>query len=173
MLRLVSLGSVCLLALAAGCGNSVDHASAVKVMNSALTGTVTADGQLVKLDWTPSGGHLDVAVTNPVGTGSAEVVGTVTRNGNVTNETVDITFKQWNDPVHHVTLDGVLHETGAFSSPLPLSGDVQLSGALAVSGDVNATVDFDLAGNYSPSGFKISGDVGGNTIDGSFSLSSN
>jgi hypothetical protein len=159
------IGSICAIALAAGCSNHVDHDSAVRVMNSALAGTVAADGQVVHVDWTSAGGHVDVALTNPAGTGSAQVVGTVTKNGSTTQESIDVTFNQWHDAIHNVTLDGTLHEAGTFSAPLPLAGDVTLSGAVAASGNVNAMVDFDLMGSYSASGFAVHGDVGGNTID--------
>ena len=170
-LRLLTLGSVSLFALASGCSNGVDHASAVKVMSSALTGTVAADGQTVSADWTASGGQVHATLTNPAGSGTADVAGTVTKSGNTTSETIDVTFHAWSDPVNHVTLDGALHEAGTFSSPLPLTGDVTLSGALSASGDVNATVDFDLHGSYSPSGFSVTGDVGGQSMNGSFQVS--
>ena len=169
-LPLLTVGSLSLLAMASGCSNGVDHASAVKVMSSALTGTVAADGQTVSADWTASGGQVHATLTNPVGSGTADVSGTVTKNGSTTSETIDVTFHAWNDPVNHVTLDGSLHEAGTFSSPLPLSGDVSLTGALAVSGDVDATVDFDLHGSYSPSGFSVTGDVGGQSMNGSFQV---
>jgi hypothetical protein len=171
MLRLTMLGSLCLIALAAGCGSSVDHDSAVKVMNSALTGTIAADGQVVHVDWTGSNGNVDVTLTNTLGTGTAHVVGTVTRNGNTTTESIDVTFTQWHDNIHNVTLDGTLHEAGTFSAPLPLSGDVTVTGAVAASGSVNATVDFDLHGSYSPTGFAVKGDVGGNVLNASFNVS--
>ena len=170
MLRLISIGSICAIALAAGCSNHVDHDSAVTVMSSALTGTVAADGQVVHVDWTSAGGHVDVALTNTAGSGSAQVVGTVTKNASTTSESIDVTFNQWHDAIHNVTLDGTLHEAGTFSAPLPLSGDVTLTGAVAASGSVNATVDFDLKGSYSPSGFAVNGDVGGNVINASLQI---
>lgn len=171
MLRLTLLGSVCLLAMAAGCSKPVDHDSAVKVMNSALTGTIAADGQVVSVDWTKTAGHVDLVVTNTLGNGSAHVVGTIEHNGSVTTTSVDVTFDAWTDPVHHVTLDGALHEAGTFSAPLPLAGDVTLTGALVASGSVDATVDFDLHGSYSPSGFAVKGDIGGNAVNASFQVS--
>ena len=165
MLRLIaSFGSILLIGLACGCGNNVDHASAVKVMSSALTGTVAADGQLVSVTLNPAGGHVEATLNNLVGTGTATVTGTVTHNGNLTTTNVDVTFKDWSDPVAHVTLNGALHEAGTFSSPLPLAGDVELTGALAATGDVNATVDFDLHGKYSLSGFSVTGSVGGQSL---------
>ena len=164
MTRLLKL--VCILALAAaGCGNSVDHDSAVKVMSSALTGTVAADGQMVSVDWTKSAGKVDITLTNHAGSGTAQLSGTAVRNGNVTTTNVDIAFQNWTDPVANVTLNGSLHESGTFSAPLPLTGDVTVTGALASTGSVNATVDFDLHGTYSPTGFAVKGDVGGNSID--------
>jgi hypothetical protein len=171
MLRLLTLGSLFLFALTSGCGNSVDHASAVKVMGSALTATVAADGQVASVDWNASGGHLDVALTNKAGSGSAQVTGTVVRNGSVTSTTLDVTLKDWTDPLNHVTLNGSLHEVGTFSAPLPLAGDVQLNGALAATGDVVATVDFDLHGTYAPTGFSVTGDVGGQSMSGGFQIS--
>jgi hypothetical protein len=163
MLRLTSIGSVLLLALASGCGGGVDHASAVKVMNSALTGTIAADGATVSVQLAPNGGHVDATV-NSLGGGSAHVVGTVVRANGVLTTNVDVTFKDWIDPLAHVTLNGALHEAGTFSSPLPLAGDVEISGALAATGDVNATVDFDLHGKYSLSGFSVTGEVGGQSF---------
>ena len=171
MLRLLTLGSVFGFALAAGCGNGVDHDSAVKVMGSALTATVAADGQVASVDWTAAGGHLDVALTNKAGTGSAQVVGTVVRNGAVTSTTLDIQLKDWTDPVNHVVLNGSLHEVGTFSSPLPLAGDVKIDGALAATGAVVATVDFDLHGSYSPTGLSITGDVGGQSMGSGIQIS--
>ena len=165
MTRLMMLGSLCLLALAAGCGNSVDHDQAVTVMSSALTGTVAADGQVVNVDWTKAGGQVDVMLTNHAGSGTAQLTGSVVRNGSVTTTTVDVAFQNWNDPIHNVTLNGTLHEAGTFSAPLPLAGDVTLTGALAATGSVTATVDFDVHGTYSPTGFAVKGDVGGNSID--------
>lgn len=171
MHRLLAPAPLLLLALAAGCGDHVDHASAVKVMNSALTGTVAADGQVVNVDWTAQGGHVDVALTNKAGTGTAQISGTVVRNGSTTTETVDVAFKDWSDPLNRVTLNGTLHEAGTFSAPVPLTGDVTVTGALASTGDVVATVDFDLHGTYAPTGFSVTGDVGGNSMNGSFGIS--
>jgi len=168
MLRLLTIGS--LFVFVSGCGNHVDHDSAVKVMNSALTATVAADGHVVALDWKPNGVQLDAALTNPAG-GNAQVSGTVERNGSVTNTKVDVAFHDWVDPVHHVTLNGTLHEVGTFTAPLPLAGDVKIDGALAVTGDVAATVDFDVHGSYGPTGFSVTGDVGGNTINGGIQIS--
>lgn len=172
MLRSHALGSIWLLALAAaGCGNNVDHDSAVKVMNLALTGTVAADGQVVSIDVDASGGKLDVALTDSTGKGSATVTGTVTHKGTITNTTVDVTFKDWTDPLNHVTLNGGLHEAGSFSSALPLLGDVKLTGALAATGDVVGTVDVDLLATYSLTGFSVKGDVGGHSMNGGVDIS--
>ncbi|HEX6838285.1 MAG TPA: hypothetical protein VF334_17030 [Polyangia bacterium] len=162
MLRLITIASLVALA---GCGSQVDHDSAVKVASSALTGTVAADGQVVHVDWSGSAGHVDVALTNPAGMGSAQVTGIVTKSGSSTTETIDVDFSDWTDPLEHVTLNGTLHEAGTFSAPLPLTGDATITGALSSSGSVNATVDFDVHGTYAPSGFAVTGDVGGNSID--------
>jgi hypothetical protein len=171
MTRLQLFVSLCALASAAGCGSSVDHASAVKVMNSALGGTIAADGQIVKADWTPTGGAVDVTLTNPVGSGSAHVLGTLQHGNGAVSTTLDVTFTKWNDPIAGITLDGALHEAGTFSTVAPLTGDVKLDGALATTGSVAATVDFDLHGSYAPTGFSVSGDVGGNSMNASFSIS--
>jgi hypothetical protein len=171
MIRSTALGSICLLALAAGCSNSVDHASAVKVMNLALTGTVAADGQVVSVNVDASKGQLDVALTDSTGSGSAEVTGEVKHKGTITTTTVDVTFKDWTDPLNHVTLNGSLHEAGSFSSALPLLGDVKLTGALAATGDVVGTVDFDLQATYSLLGLSVKGDVGGNSMNGGIDIS--
>ena len=170
MSRLVVLTSFVSFALAAGCSKPVDHQSAVKVMSSALTGTLAADGKVVAVDWQPSGGHIDATVTN-IGGGSAAVTGTWAHNGSVTSTKVDITFQNWTDALNHVTLNGQLHEVGTFSSAVPLAGDVQLSGDLAATGDVVATVDFDLHANYSLSGVTVTGDVGGNSMSGGVTIS--
>lgn len=167
MRRLCSLVAL----LLAGCGSTVDHPSAVKVMNSALGGTIAADGQVVSTDWTPTGGDVDVTLTNPVGSGSAHVVGTLSKGSGAVSETVDVTFTQWHDPVANLTLDGALHEAGNFATVAPLAGDVVLDGALTASGSVDAKVDVDLKGSYSPSGFSVAGDVGGQSLSASFSIS--
>ena len=164
MPRLAMIGTVCLLALA-GCGNSVDHDSAVKVASSALTVTGNANGQVVQIDTTKNGGQVDIMLTNHAGTGTAHVTGTIARNGNVTTTTVDVTLQNWHDPVENVTLDGTLHEAGTFSALSPIAGDVTVNGALSSTGAVHATVDFDVHGSYSATGFAVNGDVGGNTIN--------
>jgi hypothetical protein len=171
MLRSTALGSIWLLALAAGCGNNVDHASAVKVMNLALTGTVAADGQVVSVDVDASAGKIDVGLTDSSGNGSAQVKGTITHKGTITSTTVDVTFKDWTDPLSHVTLNGSLHEAGSFSSALPLLGDIKLTGALAATGDVVGTVDFDLQATYSLLGLSVKGDVGGQSMNGGIDIS--
>jgi hypothetical protein len=174
MLRPITLGAflpLTLLTLAAGCSNSVDHASAVKVMNLALSGTVAADGQVVSINVDASGGELDAKLTNLIGSGTAEVAGTLEHKGAVTSTTVDVTFKDWTDPLSHVTLNGSLHEAGSFSSALPLIGDVKLNGALEATGDIVATVDFDLHGSYSLTGFSVTGDVGGQSMGSGIQIS--
>jgi hypothetical protein len=166
-----TLGGFLLLTLAAGCGSSVDHASAVQVMNLALSGTVAADGQVVSVNLDPAGGQITAALTNPAGSGTATVNGTLAHNGSVTTTTLDIELKDWSDLLHHVTLDGSLHEAGSFSSQLPLLGDVKLTGALAASGDISATVDFDLQASYSLTSLKVTGDVGGQSMGSGINLS--
>jgi hypothetical protein len=171
MTRLRIVLSLFTVAAAAGCGSTVDRPSAVKVMNAALGGTIAADGQVVSADWTPTGGAVDVTLTNKVGSGSAHIVGAVQHANGVVDTKLDVTFSNWNDPIAGITLDGALHEAGTFSTVLPLAGKVSLDGALVSSGAVAATVDFDLQGSYSPSGFSIKGDVGGQSMNASFSVS--
>jgi hypothetical protein len=156
----------------AGCSSpSVDQPSAMKVMTAAMTTTVSADGQVVKADWTPTNGQVDVTLTNPIGNGTAHVTGSASDVNNVITTAVDITFTHWSDVANDVTLDGALHEKGTFTTASPLAGNVEIDGALAASGSVNATVDFDIKGDYGPSGFDVSGNVGGNVINSSFSVS--
>src|SRR5262249_53064756 len=161
MTRVQLVVSLCALAVTAGCGSTVDHPSAVKVMNAALGGTIAADGQVVNANWTPTGGNVDVTLTNPVGSGSAHIVGPLQHANGAVSTTLDVTFTQWHDPVANITLDGALHEAGTFSTVAPLTGDVKLDGALTSTGSVAATVDFDLHGSYAPTGFSVTGDVGG------------
>jgi hypothetical protein len=118
----------------------------------------------------PSGGSIDVTVTNPAGTGSAHLVGTATKTQSALTTAVDITFNKWTDAESKITLDGALHETGTFAEPLPLSGNVELSGALTASGPVSGAVDFDVKGNYSPSGFSVSGNVGGQSVSATLNV---
>jgi hypothetical protein len=164
MRGLALIGTAFLLALA-GCGNSVDHDSAVKVASSALSVTGNADGQVVNIDTTKNGGTVDILLTNHAGTGTAHITGTVVKNNGVTATTVDVTLQNWNDPIANVTLNGTLHEAGTFSAIAPIAGDVSVTGSLSSTGSVNATVDFDVQGAYSPTGFAVHGDVGGNTIN--------
>ncbi len=159
-----------LFALAAGCGSTVDHPSAVKVMNAAIGGTISADGQIVSADWTPTGGDVDITLTNPIASGNAHIVGTLAHGSDGVTTTLDVTFVHWSDPVANLTLDGALHEAGSFSTVAPLAGDVKLDGALTTTGSVAAHVDFDVHGSYAPSGFSVSGDVGGQSVSASFSI---
>jgi hypothetical protein len=137
----------------------------VKVTNSALTGIAAAETHVIVTNANPTGGHIDVTLTNIGGTGSAHVVGDVVKNGNVVSTKLDVTFDHWTDAETNITLDGGLHEVGTFSAPLPLSGDVEVTGALAASGSVSGTVDFDVKGSYSASGVSVNGHVGGQSID--------
>jgi len=170
MHRLLSFAPLFIFAIAPGCNNSLDHDSAVKVMSSALTGTAAAETH-VTANSSPSGGQLDVTLTNPLGIGSAHVAGTITKSVSSVSTTLDITFDHWTDSSTNITLDGSLHEVGTFSSPLPLSGNVQLTGALTASGAVNGAVDFDLTGSYSSSGFSVTGQVGGQAINTTLNIS--
>ena len=170
MRRLTSLASLIALAAVAGCGNTVDHDSAVKVMNSALGATVAGDGQVVKADWTATGGDVDATLTNLAGSGSAHVTGSLHAVNGVVTTALDVSLTSWHDALANITLDGTLHEAGSFSAVAPLAGNVTLDGALAATGAVNATVDFDLQGSYSPIGFAIKGDVGGNGMSASFGV---
>jgi hypothetical protein len=169
---LSSFGPLLLVAMAAGCnnGSSLDHDSAVKVMNSALTGTNAAESR-VMISNTSGAGQLDLTVINPAGTGSLHVVGSATDSSGVLTTTLDITFDHWHDAAADITLDGSLHEAGTFASPVPVSGNVKLTGALTASGEVNGTVDFDLTGSYSATGFSVKGDVGGQSLDITLNLS--
>ncbi|HEX4460600.1 MAG TPA: hypothetical protein VIA18_21625 [Polyangia bacterium] len=164
-LRPAAFGGFFALTLAAaGCGNSVDHDSAVKVMNLALTGTVAADGQVVSVNLQPNGGTVTASLTNLLGKGTANIDGSLLVANNVTSTKLDVALDDWQDPLQNLTLQGSLHEVGDFTSPLPLIGDVKLTGALAASGSINATVDFDLHGTYSLTGLHVTGDVGGQSM---------
>jgi hypothetical protein len=166
MTRLLAFGSLFVFALASGCNNGLDHDSAVKVASSALNGTVAADVHVMA-----GNGSVDVTIDNPNGTGSAHVTGTSTKNGNMLDTKLEVVFTHWTDSAANITLDGSLHEVGTFAAPLPLSGNVQLTGALAASGSVSGSADFDLTGSYSAGGFSVSGQVGGQSIDVSVKLS--
>ena len=169
----VLAGSLALTLAAAGCGNSVDHDSAVKVMNLALSGTIAADGQVVSVNVQPNGGTVTAALTNPLGKGTATIDGSLLVANNVTTTKLDVALDDWEAPLQNLTLHGSLHEAGDFSSPLPLIGDVTLKGALEASGDINATVDFDLHGTYSLTGFKVTGDVGGQSMGSGIEITLN
>ena len=161
----VQIGGILALSLAAvGCGSSVDHDSAVKVMNLALTGTVAADNQTVSVNLNPNGGTVTASLTNLLGTGTATVDGSLTHKGTLTTSSLVVALDDWSDPQQSIKLTGSLHESGSFSSQLPLLGDVKLTGALQSTGDINASVDFDLEGTYSLNGFKVTGDVGGQSL---------
>jgi len=167
MRRLLSFGSLFLFAIVSGCGGNLDHDSAVKVMNSALTGTVAANAQVTGAS---GNGQVNVTLTNPHGTGSAHVDGTVMKTGDMLSTTLDIKFDHWTDAETNITLDGSLHEAGTLAVPLPLSGSVELTGDLTASGAVTGAVDFDLKGSYSPTGFSVNGHVGGQAIDATLKI---
>jgi hypothetical protein len=169
MYRSLSFGSLLVLALASGCNNGLDHASAVKVMNSALTGTHAAEAHVITWNSSPSAGQIDVTLTNPVG-GSAHLVGNAAKTASDLTTTFDLTLTQWVDLENNITLDGALHEAADFSQPLPVNGSVQLTGDLTASGAIKGAVDFDLKGSYSPTGFNVSGQVGGQSISATVSL---
>lgn len=171
MTRLLSLTTLVVLAVASGCSSNVDHASAQKVMTSALAATVAADGQVVNANVTPTSAQVDLTLTNPTGSGSAQIVGAVNKNGTTITSAVDVTFNQWVDPIANLTLNGSLHEAGTFSSAAPIMGDIKLDGALSVSGSVNAAVDFNIDGSYGPTGLNISGQVGGQALSAGISVS--
>jgi hypothetical protein len=158
-----------------GCSSKVDHASAQKVMTSALSASATADtnvmGKVTALTWSPNAGQVTISVNNPIAAGTATIVGSASNTNGVVTTNVDISLNHWVDPFENITLDGSLHEAGSFTTGLPLAGSVQLDGALASSGSVNATVDFNLNGSYGPSGVSVNGNVGGNVINGSVSIS--
>jgi hypothetical protein len=170
MLRLLSIAPLFVLAIA-GCSNNVDHATAQKVMTSALTASATANGKVTGASWTPSAAQVNISVTNPIAAGTATITGSASAANGVVTTNVDITLNHWVDPVENITLDGSLHEAGSFTTGLPLAGSVQIDGAIAASGSVNATVDLTLKGSYGPSGVSVDGSVGGNVINGSVSLS--
>jgi hypothetical protein len=170
MNRLVSITPLFMLALG-GCSSQVDHASAVKVMGSAMSATVAADGHVMSANWKPFAGQVSVTLNNPVGGGTAQILGTANDSNGVVSTTLDIAFNHWHDALENITLDGSLHEAGSFTSGVPLAGSVELNGALAVSGAVNGAVDFDVKGSYSPTGFSVSGQVGGQSLNGAFSVS--
>jgi hypothetical protein len=162
MRRLRFFVPLALLAIAAGCGNSeLDHDSAVKVMSSALTATAAADAHVMN---GTAAGDLDVTLTNTAGSGSIHVVGSASDEAGTVATSLDITFDHWTDLATNVTLDGALHERGTFTTQAPLTGDVKLSGMLTASGAVSGNVDFDVEGSYGPTGFSVTGDVGGQSL---------
>jgi hypothetical protein len=148
----------------AGCGSSVDQQSAVKVMSTALTGTGQAQAKLMPASGSSTASY-NGTVTNPAGSGSATVSGTATQNGSAWSFVFDITYNHWTDAASNVTIDGALHETANFSSLNPLLGSFSLTGMLTASGAVQAHVDFNLSAVYSTTSIKITGNVGGNSVD--------
>jgi hypothetical protein len=166
MHRLLSFGPLLILAIASGCNNGLDHDSAVKVMGSALKGTAAAEAHVMTSN---ANGQIDITLTNTQGSGSAHLVGTTTKTGNMVSTTFDLTFNHWTDDESKITLDGALHEAATFETPLPLSGSVQLTGTLSASGAVTGAADFDLKGSYSSAGLSVTGQVAGQTINITFS----
>jgi hypothetical protein len=148
----------------AGCGPSVDQQSAVKVMGAALNGTNQAQTQLQQ-SMSGSSATFNGEITNPAGTGSAQVNGSITSSANAFAETFDIAYAHWNDVASGVILDGTLHEDASFSSLNPPIGSAHLNGALIASGTVEATVDFDVTSSYQTGSVQITGNVGGNSIN--------
>src|SRR5437773_1934904 len=140
VMKNILIASVLALA-AAGCNNSLDQQSATKVMGSALTGTVAAQGKLK-----PVAGATNASfngdILNPAGSGSAHVSGSATQTSNGWNVNFDITFNHWTDLASNVTLDGSLHEAASFSTMAPLVGSVKITGNVASTGSVQAAVDF-------------------------------
>jgi len=84
--------------------------------------------------------------------------------------TFDITFTQWTDLASNVTLNGSLHEAASFTTMSPLVGSVKITGALTATGSVQSSVDFDLAVDYSPTKYQVSGNVGGASLNASVAL---
>jgi hypothetical protein len=172
MHRLISITPCLALALATGCSSpTVDRASATKVMGVAVNATISGNGQVASANVTPTSAQIDITLNNPAGPGNAHILGNASKANGMVTESVDITFTNWVDVLDNVTLNGMLHESGTFSAPLPLAGNVQIDGALAASGSVNAMVDFNITGAYAPTGFDVSGNVGGNVLNASFGIS--
>ncbi len=163
--------SLFVLALVGGCSGGLDQQSAVKVMGAALVGTGAAQSKLMPASMTGTGTTFNGQVENSGGTGSAQVNGSTTQSGNGWSVTFDILFSKWTDAGSSVTLDGSLHEAATFTSLNPLTGSVKISGALTAAGAVQGTVDFDLSVDYSPSSYKVSGNVGGSSVNASGSIS--
>ncbi|MCU1276549.1 MAG: hypothetical protein JWM53_95 [bacterium] len=153
----------------AGCSSGLDQQSATKVMSSALTGTAQAQTQLKPTTGATSA-SFDGTIQNPAGSGSAHVTGSASQTANGWNVAFDITFAQWTDLASNVTLDGALHESASFTTMSPLVGSVKITGNLTASGSVQSAVDFNLAVDYSPTKYQVSGNIGGTTLDASVAL---
>ncbi|MGZ3438414.1 MAG: hypothetical protein ACXVDD_02815 [Polyangia bacterium] len=157
------------LFVAAGCNSGLDQQSATKVMSSALTGTASAQMQLKPVNNATSA-NFDGVIQNPAGSGSAHVTGAATSTASGWTVTFDITFNQWTDLASNVTLNGSLHEAASFTTMSPLVGSVKITGNLTASGAVQSAVDFDLAVDYSPTKYQVSGNVGGASLNASVAL---
>jgi hypothetical protein len=153
----------------AGCNNGMDQQSATKVMSSALIGTGQAQAQ-----FKPTNGQtnasFDGTITNPAGSGSAHVTGSAVDNNGTWTVNFDITYTNWTDLAANVTLNGSLHESASFTTMSPLVGSVKITGDVAATGSVQGTADFDLAVDYSPTKYQVSGHVGGASLDASVNL---
>jgi hypothetical protein len=164
---IVSLGMFMLVA--AGCNSGLDQQSATKVMSSALTGTAQAQTQLKPMTGATNA-SFDGTIQNPAGSGSAHATGSATQTATGWTVTFDITFTQWTDLASNVTLNGSLHEAASFTTMSPLVGSVKITGALTATGSVQSSVDFDLAVDYSPTNYQVSGNVGGASLNASVAL---
>lgn len=169
-MRLITAVAALAVIAIAGCNNGMDQQSATKVMTSALGGTAAAQMHFNKPTNGGTTASFDGTITNPAGTGSAHVVGNASDNNGTWTVSFDITFSQWTDLASNVTIDGSLHETASFTAMSPLVGSVKISGDVAATGSVQGTADFDLAVDYSPTKYQVSGHVGGASLDASVNL---
>lgn len=161
--------SIAFVFVAAGCNSGLDQQSATKVMSSALVGTGSAQMQFKPMNG-GSNASFDGTIQNPAGTGSAHVTGAANQTASGWTVTFDITFSQWTDLATNVTLNGALHESASFTTMSPFVGSVKITGNLAATGAVQSSVDFDLAVDYSPTKYQVSGHVGGASLDASVAL---
>ena len=150
--------------VAVGCGGGVDQQSSVKVMNSALVGTSQAQVKLM-----PSGNATSASfngqVTNTAGTGTATVNGSTVKSGASWATNFDIVFTNWSDLASGITISGTLHEDATLTTLSPYAGKVHLTGMVHATGNVTADIDFDVTVEYATGSIKMTGSVGGNTIN--------